>query len=72
MSCERCETAQELRGPQIGLKQVLIRIESANIELVGCEQHVKDAVAVIRIGSAHLHYLIEKGEILDKRKPASS
>lgn len=66
MSCEECEAIQTIWHQR---KAVYVRIDDANVELVGCDKHVKDAIAVIRIGTAHLHYLIEKGELLDKKYP---
>lgn len=47
MSCERCNTAQELRGPELG-KHYYVRVDNGNVELVGCDEHVKEVVEMIR------------------------
>jgi hypothetical protein len=49
MSCDACNTAQELRGPELG-KHVYVRVGNGNVELVGCETHVKDVIAYVRMG----------------------
>jgi hypothetical protein len=53
MSCEECNTAHELRGPELG-KHCYVRIGLGNVELVGCEEHLRDAIAFIRIGQGTL------------------
>lgn len=40
MSCEKCNISQELRGPELG-KHVYLRVGTGNVELVGCEEHIK-------------------------------
>ena len=48
MSCERCNDAQALRGPELG-RHVYVRVGNANVELVGCQEHVGYAAALIKV-----------------------
>lgn len=47
MSCDHCSTAQALRGPEIG-QHFYVRVGNANVEIVGCHDHVLAVVAIIR------------------------
>jgi len=46
MSCSDCEQAQKQGDPK-----TYFRIENANIELVGCEEHLEKAVKQLRRGA---------------------
>lgn len=49
MSCEACNIMQEIRSPELG-KHWYVRVGNGNVEIVGCEEHVKDIIAYVRMG----------------------
>jgi hypothetical protein len=48
MSCNECETQQELRGPTIRLLQIFVRVGNGNVEIVACDKHAKELIERLR------------------------
>jgi hypothetical protein len=45
MSCDKCEQIQE-----DGKLKAYIRIGNANVEIVGCQDHLRDLIDLVRLG----------------------
>jgi hypothetical protein len=59
MSCDACSDAQALRGPELG-QHYYVRVGNANVEIVGCKEHVGWAITLIRNGLRDTGILFEE------------
>jgi hypothetical protein len=48
ISCDKCETRQELSIVPFTDNEVFVRIGNGNVELVGCEEHVRMLLEKLR------------------------
>lgn len=67
MACEACEFAQQHICDDEEAKRFYVRVGDGNVELVGCETHVRKAVLAIR----HASDVVEIAEALQRATPSS-
>jgi hypothetical protein len=53
MTCEKCEEITERLGLRIALEPIRVayyRVGKANIALIGCDEHIREAITLLRRG----------------------